>query len=78
MQIPIADVSTAGPEPDPNRNNNAEEDEPNIIELKLHADVDIGIRASTPIPQDGESYFTELTLTVTNEGNLGFQMSIYS
>ena len=71
VQIPIADVSTAGPEPDPNRNNNAEEDEPNIIELKLQADVDIGIRASTPIPQDGESYFTELTLTVTNEGNLG-------
>ena len=23
------------------------------------------------IPQDGESYSTELTLTVTNEGNLG-------
>ena len=69
-RIPIADVSTAGPEPDVNKNNNVEEDEPNIIELKLEADVDVNLNASAPVPNGDGTYTTELVLVVTNTGNL--------
>ena len=71
VQIPIFDISTAGPDPDPNKNNNAEEDEPNVIELVLLPSIDVGITASAPIPQQDGRYLTALTLLVANQGNLG-------
>ncbi|MBT6243925.1 MAG: DUF11 domain-containing protein, partial [Gammaproteobacteria bacterium] len=71
VQIPIVDISTAGPEPDPNKNNNAEENEPNIIELALLPGVDVSISASVPILIEEGGYSVDLLLTVFNEGNLG-------
>ncbi|MDA0958229.1 MAG: OmpA family protein [Proteobacteria bacterium] len=69
-QLPIVDISTAGPEPDTNKNNNVEEDEPNRIELKLQAEVDVDLSASVAIANADGSYSTDLTLVVTNSGNL--------
>ena len=70
VQIPIVDISTAGPEPDPNKNNNAEESEPNLIELVLRPMIDVDIRASIPVPQGPNKYSTLLKLAVSNQGNL--------
>ena len=70
VQIPIVDLSTAGPEPDPNKNNNAEEAEPNRIELVLLPGIDVDLGASVPVPQESGRYLTVLNLTVVNEGNL--------
>ena len=69
-QIPISDASTAGPEPDTNKNNNVEENEPNIIELKLEAGVEVDLGASVPTPAGDGFYRSELSMAVTNTGNL--------